>query len=85
MRDSDQTHLTGLELYRRARGWSQTEMARFLGHGFTAGAISLLESQRLKPSLRQQRRLREVFGDESEAILAPIDPNRVGASQGGPA
>lgn len=68
--------LTLLELYRRARGWSQAELARHLGRGFTASAISLLESQRLKPSPRQQRRLGEVFGDQAEAMLCPIDPAR---------
>jgi hypothetical protein len=36
-----------------------------------------MEGQRLKPSPRQQRRLREVFGDEADAILKPIDPSRV--------
>jgi ribosome-binding protein aMBF1 (putative translation factor) len=70
--------LTMLEAYRRARGWSQAALARHLGPGFTASAISLLESQRLKPSRRQQRRLREVFGPEAEAMLSPIDPTRVG-------
>jgi hypothetical protein len=52
--------LTMLELYRRARGWSQAA----------------------KPSSRQQRRLREVFGDLAEAILRPVDPAHVGAPQG---
>jgi len=67
----------GLEFYRRARGWSQVTLAEHLGPGFTASAISLMEGQRLKPSPRQQRRLREVFGDEADAILKPIDPSRV--------
>jgi ribosome-binding protein aMBF1 (putative translation factor) len=66
--------LTLLELYRRARGWSQADLARHLGQGFTASAISLMEGQRLRPSQRQQRRLREVFGDQAEAMLKPIDP-----------
>ena len=66
--------LTLLELYRRARGWSQTDLAKSLGNGFTASAISLLEGQRLRPSPRQERRLREVFGDAAEAVLKPIDP-----------
>jgi len=52
-------------------------LARFLGHGFTASAISLLEGQRLKPSPRQQLRLREVFGDRAEAMLAPFDPSQI--------
>lgn len=69
--------LTLLELYRRARGWSQAALAEFLGSGFTASAISLMESQRLKPSPRQQQRLREVFGDEADAVLTPVDPVRV--------
>jgi ribosome-binding protein aMBF1 (putative translation factor) len=60
-----------MELYRRARGWSQTDLARELGPGFTTSAISLMEGQRLKPSPRQQRRLREVFGDRAEALLKP--------------
>jgi transcriptional regulator with XRE-family HTH domain len=71
--------MTTLELYRRARGWSQAALARHLGAGFTASAISLLESQRLKPSPRQQQRLREVFGHEGDTILTPIDPARVSA------
>lgn len=76
--------ITNLELYRRARGWSQADLARHLGPGFTASAISLMEGLRLKPSRRQQQRLREVFGDQAGAILAPIDPAHVGAPQGGP-
>lgn len=76
--------MTMLELYRRARGWSQADLARYLGPGFTASAISLLECQRLKPSPRQEHRLREVFGDQAEAALAPIDPAQVNALQGEP-
>ena len=66
--------LTRLALFRRARGWSQADLAQFLGTGFTASAISLLEGQRLKPSPRQQHRLREVFGDQADAMLEPFDP-----------
>jgi ribosome-binding protein aMBF1 (putative translation factor) len=65
--------LTLLEVYRRGRGWSQADLARHLGAGFTASAISLLESRRLKPSSRQQRRLEEVFGDRASAMLEPFD------------
>lgn len=72
--------MTMMELYRRARGWSQTALARHLGPGFTASAISLMESQRLRPSPRQQRRLREVFGPEADAMLKPIDLARVGGA-----
>jgi transcriptional regulator with XRE-family HTH domain len=74
--------LTLLELYRRAQGLSQAALAERLGPGFTASAISLLESQRLKPSRRQERRLREVFGDQAEALLKPVDPARVVAPIG---
>jgi ribosome-binding protein aMBF1 (putative translation factor) len=73
--------LTRLELYRRSRGWSQAALAEHLGPGFTASAISLMESQRLKPSPRQRQRLREVFGPEADAMLTPFDPTRV---SGGP-
>jgi len=66
--------ITRLELYRRAQGWSQADLARRLGPGFAASVISLIEGQRLKPSPRQLRRLREVFGDEAVAMLAPLDP-----------
>jgi transcriptional regulator with XRE-family HTH domain len=76
--------MTMLELYRRARGWSQADLARYLGPGFTASAISLLECQRLKPSARQEQRLRDVFGDQAEGVLAPIDPAGVNAAQGKP-
>ncbi len=76
--------LTMLEAYRRARGWSQTALADFLGPGFTASAISMLEAQRLKPSQRQEQRLREVFGDQAEAILKPVDPAQVAAPIGEP-
>lgn len=75
---------TRLELHRRAWGWSQAALAEHLGPGFTASAISLMESQRLKPSPRQQERLREVFGDEAEAILKPIDLAHVGTPIGDP-
>jgi transcriptional regulator with XRE-family HTH domain len=74
--------ITMLELYRRARGWSQAALAEHLGMGFTASAISLIESQRLRPSARQQARLREVFGEEADAMLVPIDPASLGSSQG---
>jgi ribosome-binding protein aMBF1 (putative translation factor) len=74
--------ITQLELYRRTQGLSQAALADFLGPGFTASAISLMESQRLKPSRRQQRRLREVFGDQAEAILKPVDPAQVAAPIG---
>ncbi|MGA8474040.1 MAG: helix-turn-helix transcriptional regulator [Candidatus Cybelea sp.] len=76
--------LTLLELYRRAQGWSQAALADHLGPGFTASAISLMESQRLKPSPRQERRLKEVFGDQADAILRPVDPASVVAQQGDP-
>jgi ribosome-binding protein aMBF1 (putative translation factor) len=76
--------LTMLELHRRARGWSQAALAEYLGPGFTASAVSLMESQRLRPSTRQQQRLRELFGDEAEAMLQPIDPSRLGAKAGEP-
>ena len=72
-----------LELYRRAHGWSQAALAEFLGPGFTASTISMMEAQRLKPSPRQQQRLRSVFGDEAEAMLRPIDPALVTAEIGG--
>jgi transcriptional regulator with XRE-family HTH domain len=77
-------NLTMLELYRRAQGWSQATLAEHLGPGFTASAISLIEGQRLRPSTRQLERLREVFGDQAEAMLAPIDPIRVAGLQGEP-
>jgi transcriptional regulator with XRE-family HTH domain len=76
--------LTMLELYRRAQGLSQAALAERLGPGFTASAISLMETQRLKPSPRQERRLREVFGDQAEAILMPVDPAQVAAPIGDP-
>ena len=59
------------------RGWSQADLARHLGPGFTASAISLMEGLRLKPSPRQSRRLREVFGDEAESMLAPVNPGHI--------
>ncbi|HLY02997.1 MAG TPA: helix-turn-helix domain-containing protein [Candidatus Cybelea sp.] len=74
--------LTMLEAYRRARGWSQAALAEFLGPGFTASAISMMEAQRLRPSRRQEQRLREVFGDQAEEMLRPIDPSKVSARQG---
>jgi transcriptional regulator with XRE-family HTH domain len=76
--------LTMLELYRRARGWSQAALAEFLGPGFTASSISMIEARRLRPSLRQQQRLQEVFGDEADAMLAPIDPAKLGPQPGDP-
>jgi ribosome-binding protein aMBF1 (putative translation factor) len=75
---------TRLELHRRAWGWSQAALVEHLGPGFTASAISLMESQRLKPSPRQQERLREVFGDQAEAMLMPVDLAHVGAPIGDP-
>lgn len=76
--------MTMLELYRRARGWSQADLARELGRGFTASSISLMEAQRLKPSPRQRLRLAEVFGPEAEAMLASVDPTRVPVPKEGP-
>jgi ribosome-binding protein aMBF1 (putative translation factor) len=75
--------LTLLELYRRAQGWSQATLAEHLGPGFTASAISLMESQRLRPSPRQHQRLRELFGEEADAMLTPIDPAKLVPPQGG--
>jgi transcriptional regulator with XRE-family HTH domain len=69
--------LTMLEFYRRTQGLSQAALAERLGPGFTASAISLMESQRLKPSARQEQRLREVFGDKAEALLKPVDPTHM--------
>ena len=71
-----------LELYRRAQGLSRAGLVERLGLGFTASAISLMESQRLRPSARQERRLRGVFGDPAEAILKPVDPAQVTATIG---
>jgi transcriptional regulator with XRE-family HTH domain len=76
--------MTLLELHRRARGWSQAALAEYLGPGFTASAVSLMESQRLRPSARQQERLRELFGDDAEGMLQPIDPSRLSAKVGEP-
>jgi hypothetical protein len=42
----------------------------------------MLEAQRLRPSRRQEQRLRELFGDQAEAMLQPIDPAKVTAYQG---
>ena len=42
--------LTMLELYRRARGWSQAALAELLGPGFTASAISLMEASGSSPA-----------------------------------
>lgn len=81
---SNPTHVTLLELYRRARRWSQADLAAFLGPGFTAGSVSLLETQRLTPSARQQLRLREVFGDQADAMLRPIDLATVSTNEGQP-
>lgn len=83
MPNDNRTHLTRLELYRRARGWSQADLARELGPGFTASTISLMEGQRLRPSPRQQQRLREVFDDQAEAMLSTVHPARVAASKDG--
>jgi transcriptional regulator with XRE-family HTH domain len=65
--------MTKLEYFRRSRGWSQETLARRLGAGFTGSSISLLESLRLKPSAKQERRLREAFGTDPSALLEPID------------
>lgn len=64
--------MTRLEYVRRSRGWTQEALARVLGPGFTGGAISLMESGRLKPSVRQAARLREAFGIPAEAMLAVV-------------
>lgn len=80
MKPSNRTHVLGIELFRRSRGWSQDELAAFLGSGFSAAAISLIECQRLRPSARQCERLRDVFGAGAEAMLQPIDPERLGLS-----
>jgi transcriptional regulator with XRE-family HTH domain len=66
--------MTKLEFFRRSRGWSQEALARRLGAGFTGSSISLLEGLRLRPSDRQDQRLREVFGAEGSAMLEPVDP-----------
>jgi transcriptional regulator with XRE-family HTH domain len=65
--------MTHLEIYRRLRDWSQSDLARELGDGFTASAISLLESQRLKPSSRQMATLRDFFGVRAEQMLTPFE------------
>lgn len=63
--------MTRLEFYRRSRGLSQEELARQLGAGFTGSAISLIESRRLRPSSRQERRLQDAFGVPIDVLLAP--------------
>lgn len=69
----EQTHLLRLEAFRRARGWSQQQLAAFLGAGFSVSTISLIETQRLRPTARQLARLRDLFGTEAESMLNPID------------
>lgn len=78
MSEAVRTHVTRLELFRRTRGWSQEQLAAFLGPGFSAATISLIECQRLKPSARQRERLEEIFGTGADTMLQPIDPSGFG-------
>ncbi len=67
--------MTLLEFMRRSNGWTQAALASALGEGFTASAISLMESGRLKPSTRQSVRLAEQFARSPEELLQPVgDP-----------
>ena len=63
--------MTNIEFFRRSRGWTLSRMAEFLGPGFTAGQLSLMESGRLRPSTRQLKRLREAFGADADRVLEP--------------
>jgi transcriptional regulator with XRE-family HTH domain len=68
--------MTRLEFYRRTRGLSQEQLAALLGPGFTASAVSLIESLRLKPSQRQEQRLHEAFRVPVADLLAPASDRK---------
>jgi transcriptional regulator with XRE-family HTH domain len=58
-----------LEIERRRRGWSQTELSRRSGVHSTS--ISLIESQRFMPGPRQLEKLRVALG------VKPSDAGRL--------
>jgi transcriptional regulator with XRE-family HTH domain len=62
--------MTKLEFFRRSQGWSQEDLARRLGPGFTGSSVSLIESGRLRPSARQEARLHVAFGLPIDELLA---------------
>lgn len=67
--------MTNLEFWRRRQGLTQREAAELLGPGFSEASISLLESGRLRPSLRQLAGLERVFGAEAATLLEPVADN----------
>ena len=67
--------MTKLEFLRRSRGWSQDDLARHLGPGFSGSTVSLIETGRLRPSPRQEARLARAFGvPVAELLAAASDP-----------
>ena len=65
--------MRNLEFIRRTRGWSQEALAAQLGSGFTASAISMMETGRLKPTHKQAFRLAELLGLPSDVLLSSVD------------
>jgi hypothetical protein len=59
-------------------------MARYLGAGFTGGAISLIESRRLRPSPRQEARLRVAFGLSIDELLATANDPGIALNEAAP-
>ena len=60
--------MTNLELERRLRGWSQTQMAAKVG--VQQGDISLMEHGRYIPTAKVLARIARKLGLTSETVLA---------------
>jgi len=70
--------MTNLELWRRKLGLTQRQAANLLGPGFSEASISLLESGRLRPSIRQLATFERKFGLYAAVLLEPVSDD-VGA------
>jgi len=57
---------------RRSNGWTQVALANALGEGFTASAISLMETGRLRPSSKQAAQLSRLFARSADELLQPV-------------
>lgn len=65
---------TRLEVERRSRGWSQSDLARFVGLT-SPGAASRWENLNRRPSTAVAQRLEALLGLRLDELLAPENAN----------
>lgn len=59
--------------YRRARGWTRTQLGQEIGHA-NGGYVSQVEARRRAPGPESLKRLAEALGVTPDALMVVYDP-----------